>query len=279
MKIEIEKREGYSRRNVDVHVDWAELTTLYRKLSSRPPVKGVILTEYINRRWEEEEWVGARTSQMLDRLSNGYLFHGDIDVSRLPAVAYDRPRPRYTDDSEGEFDYDLYINGETEHFLTKPKRTSHGGIRLKIAYNFATKVNQRIIAEYTKWLGAVIQNLQARGYDLEIEVFSKLTNTYRETAKCHHSIRVSKFGERVMPHDWSALFSPGGYRHFMFLAYMWPQEIHKDLKVVRGMGHTIPSKWDIQWDEKERAITIEIDSRTKVFPLADMTKKFEGLTF
>lgn len=261
--------------------DWHELTVTYRELfeGARIPV-GARLREHVEE-WKsgnKEGWSGANGKEMIDFLKHGYQFEATVDPDKLPFVPYERPRMRYTDDPEGEYDHDLYMNGETEHFLTKPKRQSLIGIRLRIEYTFAWTVNAETIANYAKWVGTVVQSLQARGYDLEIEVVSHSQSVYTQSHDIDESrIRVSKFGERVMPYDWSAIFSPGGYRHLMFLAYMLPGE-DKSLNMTptAGLGGTLQSAWDIKWDPKEREIRFVVNQRGDTFPAEEMTKRFES---
>lgn len=274
-------------------IDWHELKNRYLawyedggdRLVSSPMLKEFLVPSGRKRR-EGENWrtggsfYGPSMEEMAPRLRQGYEFDSTIAPQKLPDVAYDRPRPRYTDDSEGEFNYDLYYQGETEYFLNKPKRKSVGGIRIRAEYVFAAGVSHQMITEYAQWLGTVIQSLQARGFDLEIELFSRVESCYRKAGKPwssedRHYIRVSRFGERIMPWDWSALFSPGGYRHFMFATMMLPAE-ETELNVAEGLGHTLAGAWDIKWHPRERVIEITNDSRGYTFPAEDMTKRFES---
>jgi hypothetical protein len=266
--------------NTQTYLDWYEIVGIYNDIAQNPTkkrFKGRVLRDHISSWQEGGYFYDAKMSDMVDRIRNGYEFDHRAAPASLPNVEYDRPRMRYTDDPEGEYSHDLYITGETEHFLTKPKRKSVGGLRLRIQFNFSCGIGKDMIAEYTQWVGTVIQSLQARGYDLEIELYSEANGVYTNTRKDGHYIRVSKFGERVMPHSWSAAFSPGGFRHFMFLAYMWPEE-SEPVTACGSLGMPLGRKYDITWEPKERIINIETNSHSENFPIDDMTKRFESWT-
>jgi hypothetical protein len=273
------KRNG---QEVSIYYDWMEITSIYRKLAENPGIaKTERLREFSNRggRWDEDSaWFGANRQEMLGWLENGYEFENKVDPDSLPSVAYDRPRARYTDDPEGEFSYDLYIQGETEHFLTKPKRRMMGGIRLNCQYDFNSNVGSKVIAEYGQWIGSVIQNLQAKGFDVEVNLYTYVKNAYSNFPVSKTYVNLSKFGERVMPFDWSSAFSPGGFRHLFFLAYIWPDEMAKDLNINQGLGQAIGKKWDIEWEPKAREIRITNNCDASSFPMKDMTKRFESWT-
>jgi hypothetical protein len=274
-------------KNNDVHItfDWAELTNLYRQVVANPSLaKHIGLKQLVgpNGQWEtEKQWVGSTSQEMLKWLDNGYEFESKVDPDSLPAVAYDRPRMRYTDDPEGEFNYDLYVQGETEHFLTKPKRKMLGGIRINFRYDFSAGVASKTITDYGQWIGSVIQNLQAKGYDLEISIYNQREEMYPSKPDIEYAfyyVKVSKFGERVMPFDWSSAFAPGGFRHLLFLANTWPDNVYPDLVCERNLGRPTLDKWDITWNPTEREIHITCNPRGGGFPMEDMTKRFESWT-
>ena len=274
--------EKQTPKGIDSHTryDWRELSNLYQGITTgQIPVTDSQLQNMVER-WREaaegDHWFGTNSGEMVKRIHDGYEFDSEIDPECLPDVAFERPRMRYTDDPEGEFDHDLYMNGETEYFLTKPKRMSVGGLRLKLNYNFNAGVSNKTIEEYGQWIGTVVQSLQARGYDLEIEVFFSATGSYVGHNVDTHSPKLSNFGERIMPYDWSALFSPGGFRHFTFLMILQVGEVEPNVTTSSGMGRAHDPEWGINWEPRERVIEVTCSADSNNFPAQEMTERFES---
>lgn len=263
------------------YCDWYEITSTFRKIVEDGWRFESSKANEVLASWNYESgFIGCTPDEMLKRLHDGYDFDPSTAPSSLPYVESYRKRPRYTDDPEGDYDYDLYINGETEYFLTKPKRESLIGLRLKIHYDFNCNVKVKFIAEYGQWIGSVVESLQKRGYDLEIMVMQSARNTYTNfNGSDQQMVRVSKFGERVMPRDWSALFSPGGYRMLLWLA-MFLGADESGQKLSGGLGKAQGKRFDITWEPKAREIEFHVNSTTvpSKYPAEDMTKKFESWT-
>lgn len=263
------------------YCDWHEITDTFKKIVKQDwRFKSTRANNTITRWDSEQGFIGATPDEMLKRLHNGYDFDKTLAPSSLPFVESYRKRPRYTDDPEGDYDHDLYMNGETEYFLTKPKRESLIGLRLNIRYDFNCNVSAKFISEYGQWIGSVIEALQTRGYDLEIMVMQSALHTFTHDKQGpdQQMVRVSRFGERVMPRDWSALFSPGGYRMLLWLAmFLGADESGEQLSESLGMADG--ERFDISWEPKRREITFHVNSRgSKKYPAEDMTRKFESWT-
>jgi hypothetical protein len=263
---------------VHAYVDWAEMVKKYtgvftggEGMKSRKGKEWALTLKHNH----EGSFYGASAEQMIERIAKGYSFP-KVELINMPVVSYDRPRPRFTDDPEGEFDNDMFISGETEYFLSKPKRRSVGGIRMKVQIGFTGMVNDRTINEYFTWVGQTIQAIQARGYDLELSVFNHNEKLYHPSGykDSFQNIRISKFGERIIPHDWSALFSPGGHRHFMFMFYMWAGE-QENMAYANDLGASMGKGWRLEWNKDQRALTVHVDSRSNQFPAGKMTKELE----
>jgi hypothetical protein len=264
------------------YCDWHEITGTFKKIVEQDwRYKSERANQFVDDWSHDSSFIGAKPKEMLRRLHQGYDFPPESAPSVLPYVESYRRRPRYTDDPEGDYDHDLYMNGETEYFLTKPKRESLIGLRLKIRYDFNCKVSSKFIAEYGQWVGTVIESLQTRGYDLEIMVMQDAHHTFDHgrDGNDQQMVRVSKFGERVMPRDWAALFSPGGYRMLLWQA-MFLGADSSSHELTYTLGKAQGERFDISWEPKEREITFHVNSTnvpTK-YPAENMTKKFESWT-
>lgn len=275
MKIKIENTSVYAT------ADWAEIVKLYRLyLNGLKEPEGKPFRRQI-KQWKdgEETWFNGNTGEeMLTFLDRGYELEASIDPATLPMVTSQHKRARYTDDPEGEYSHDLYNLGEVDYFLTNPKRESLIGLRLNIEYDFNAIVDKKVVSDYAQWIGSVINALQKRGYDLEINLRCESENSYVGlNGHGQFNILVSKFGERVMPFDWSALFAPGGFRHFFFMMIYQGQEEHPLLTATSGLGRAASHDFDINWNPKLREIDITTNGRAaKSFPAEAMTKKFES---
>ena len=137
--------------NTQTTFDWHELVRAYEDImTGTRKVTGRQAVNHISE-WEQGgSFYDATSKEMIDRIHNGFEFDYKAAPESLPNIEYDRPRMRYTDDPEGEYSHDLYITGETEHFLTKPKRKSVGGLRLRVQYNWNCAISKKTIAEYTQ---------------------------------------------------------------------------------------------------------------------------------
>jgi hypothetical protein len=279
MKFEKINKNGIATQ---FYCDWYDITSTFRRIVEHDwRYKSETTANRIINKWSyENSFFGCTPDEMLKRLHTGYDFDKSLAPSSLPFVESYRKRPRYTDDPEGDYDHDLYMNGETEYFLTKPKRESLIGLRLKIRYDFNCIVNAKFIAEYGQWIGAIIESLQTRGYDLEIMVMQSSDGTYgmKGNGVDQQMVRVSKFGERVMPRDWSALFSPGGYRMLLWQAIFLGAD-ESGLRLSPSLGRADGRGFDISWEPKAREITFHVNSNANgKYPAEDMTRKFESWT-
>lgn len=277
MKFEIDK----DKRTTSMLVDWAEVVQLYRRyVGSGYKAEAREFNRQI-REWRDgtnKGFSGNTGEEMIEFLDRGYEFPKQIDADVLPVVSAFKKRQSYTDDPEGEYSHDLYTMGEPEFFLTTPKREKLIGIRLNVEYSFIHYVPAKVLGEYAQWVGGMINVLQTKGYDLEIVVSTKIRSPYRGFQISDFDIRVSRFGERVMPHDWSALFSPGGFRHFYFMLAHEGKERENKLIVEEGLGECIVHNYDINWDPNARQITIHNHPGASEFPADEMTKKFQSWT-
>ena len=269
MKVEI--KDKY----VHAYIDWHELVNKYKDIfvKDKSFEYGRYASKWVKdlKNGNDPRFYGSDAKEMIERINKGYSFP-DVHINTLPIVSYDRPRPRYTDDAEGEFDWDMFANGEVDCFLSKPKKESMGGIRMKVQIGFVARVQDRTITQYFKWVGQTLQAIQARGYDLELSIFNRNDTLYPQYHGSYQNIRISKFGEKIITKDWSALFSPGGHRHFMFMFYMWAAEQEK-LSYAHHLGGSRGKGWKLEWEPDQRQLTIHVDSAAREFPSEQLTRE------
>ena len=177
---------------------------------------------------------GVSHTEMVDYIRNGYEFPTSVDPSAIPMVEYEREHSVLNDDPLGEFQYDLYIAGDTDYYRNRPLKKNRAGIRLLLGFGWRAGTPARVIGDYGAWVGALIKALQAKGHDLEVCVYTRGDRRYisGSTPTSEHYVWLSKFGERIMPSTYSALFTPGAYRHFFFYYYGLEEErVHREVTV------------------------------------------------
>ncbi len=210
---------------------------------------------------EEGIWSGASYEDACKWIKQGYDLESHSSHMSVPSMTVDKPRWIYSDDSEGEFNYDLYAMGETEYFLSRTPRPQRAGIKVNIGYGFRADTPASTIADYGKWVGEVLFNIIAQGFDVEVNIES------RNNEKLTVLIQVSRFGEQMMMNEWSAFFSPAGHRHFVFMARRM---------AGRKIGGSIHRGWTVKWDEKERILSFDCNSMEHgSFPIESMTDQYE----
>lgn len=211
--------------------------------------------------YDFDPFMGQAPATTCDHLRNGYRPENIFDVSERNHVA---KKPRFVyDECEGEVDVGMLLAGSDEPFLNIERREGKPGLRLELDFAFLGSVNAKQLALYGEWIAGLIAGLEASGFDLEVFITSS-----RET-RCYSSgydfftnrIQVKKFGEKSNFTEWSALFSPGGYRHLIWTAatmctpeFPVPFEMRVESSASRSAGVC-----EAKWDAEKRLITTTTD--------------------
>ena len=190
----------------------------------------------------------------------------------------DRAKWQWSDDPEGEFDYDTYLLGETECYRTRRKRKHRGGVRVEVAMSFSCNIRAQVIAEYGQFVADVLGTIQGMGSDVEVSIVQSGAHMYRETLRDTTEIEivVSRFGEQVMIREWSALFSPGGFRHLVFAGMALPERT-ADRHINAGWGMPQHREWSVKFEDDSRTLKISCDSRSSSFPRDRMESQMREL--
>lgn len=273
-----------------VRYTFAQITELYKQVHDgryKPKCYQFrrMVKDWNSNNRRERKFFSVTMPEMVEVLNKGYEFPKDTKTHIPATVARARRRMRYTDDTDGEFDWDLFSNGDTECYLNRPKRNAMIGIRFKLNFTFSASTSNEIIDEYGAWVGSVLDYLMASGYDVELSILSKCTEQYRVDSYSKQTdteIVLSEFGKQVMPKDWASFFSPGGYRHFVFFANSHSADV-LGTDVRAGYGQPLRNlfrKWDVIWETDTR--TIEVRNNTMPsgkFPAESMTEKIKEIQF
>lgn len=271
--------DGYVTR----FYDWAELATFYREIVNPETDVSWDRSGAIDstlRPAQPGDWSGASAKQIVERLDDGYDLPALDGVATPSTLEAEKARWRWTDNPEGEYQHDAFLNGEADYYVLRDRIGPKPGINIEVAMNFSASVNESIIGQYGTFVGQTIRAMQGQGYDCAITLItreSRLLDGERKSGSC---ITVSRFGEVIMAHDWSAIFSPGGFRHLVFAAYIMPG-FDENARVYSSLGHPEPRKneFDIEFDRDSRTIRIHCDARSYggSFPAAALTDKLAKL--
>lgn len=259
--------------------DWARIRDDYRaytlseKKASDATLRGLI------GQWAggyRGSFVGASDVEMREWLAHGFevppLEKGAVPVSEAPT-------PDWTfNDVDGEYDHDLFISGEPEYYLDSQPDDTPAGVRLALGYGFLANVKPEVVAKYGAWVGSAVNALQTRGLDLEVSVEYEGLGRYGggRGERRRHRIIVSRFGEVNIGTDWSALFSPGSYRHLAFMTYCLAAEDGDERHADSGLGSSVSRHFGVDYEPATRTIRTQTDAqhRGTNFPAEMMTKAF-----
>lgn len=274
-------RHRYTHTFGDVAARYNDLTT-----GKAIPYDDVMSTKVYE--WREDTrtgWSGASAAEMREWISNGY----EPDIPFDPPIVVPTENTTthvgsWTDDPLGEFDQVLYDLAEPECYYQEEQRRFLGGIVVRVETTFASTVKATVPAAYGQWCAAVVKAIMAKGYDVNLTVFRVSRDMYgREVGPTLDEVILKKFGEPVSFRDFSAMFSPGGYRHLMFLSYLMTAEAN-GYKPNRSFSRSLTDdhKWGMNWDADTRTLEFQCHRRAssyEVFPSDDMTRQFQTLSF
>lgn len=266
---------------------YAKVAQYYRDLiSGRLEPRGDTLQESVEN-WKSAnrgsgynyDFYGAGSDEMLGRLNSGY----DFPPGNLPDMPVDLTGtgPRWTfNDSEGDYLHEEFMSGESDYYVERQIAESKPGIYLHVECSFVCDTPHETVSQYGQWVGATVAAIQGSGYDVALRLTSTLDSLYEEEAgkRAEIVVQVTRFGEVLLPRDFAVLFSPGGYRHLIFLAKMIPgEEIiapagtdKRSAELVTpsgGLGTPIMSHgWGVEFDADARILHFTPDSHGSPFP-------------
>lgn len=256
--------------------DWAVVRDAYMRWTdpSTDRSKLPIRVQRLFNSWSGG-WSGATIDQAREWTARGYEPPA-LDTGAVASLSSDVDKPRWiwSDDPEGEFDHDLYSSGEVDCYRSRTKRAQRVGINVEMGFGFHAGMKASTIADYANWVGSVLQAIQRQGFDVALSLFYEGTNTYRGGSNDRVSIQVARFGERVMFREWSALFSPAGFRHLFFAAIVVAEETDPPVKAAEGLGSPKHRKYAVTFDKATR--TLRFDNAQGPFPADQMSAEFEA---
>jgi hypothetical protein len=235
--------------------------------------------DYCVRSWTDNpEWTGATDAEVREWIRRGYdLPTLPDDVPRPAADLSEKPRWRRSDDPEGEFQYDDFLNGEPEYYLARDRVGPKPGINVEVGFSFACNVSVDVPVAYGEWVGSALRAIQAQGYDVALSMVNRVTGNFqgRYDQEDETHIVCSTFGQTKLAVDWSILWSPAGFRHLMFLAKCLPDFRESVESVSTGLGLPQNPGWGVEWAGDTRTLRFTVGEGR--FPAHDMTAKLTEL--
>lgn len=258
-------------------INYAELKQLYIDATSGKRVaKRVKNQEIISRLvdgWKNDSsFYGVKTTEVVKWLRDGYRQEG---LTLNPPVEPIRKRRRIMYAEEGELQLDLAWSGHDYPFLQWTKRETMPGMRCNIYANFQAGTKVDIIQQYYRFCLRALIALENSGIDLEVWISSDSIDIFGNgdrSDKLFQHVEVKKEGEQTDYLGWSAMVSPGGYRHLFFLEHVIGCDRNgRDSTHGLGRGMNMYNQgWECQYDIDERQLTFRCPWHPKEFPDQEM---------
>lgn len=229
-------------------------------------------------RWQtRQSWNGGMSGQdVIETLRRGYKIPGyaieDADISPLR-----KRRKMEFNDQEGEYQHDLFISGFDSPYLTFQQRDKIPSVDIECDCSFTHFVPGSVITEYARWVIKMLMNLDSSGIDTAVTITGTIAAPFEPTDKSKqmvHWIRVKRINEVCDPHEWSAIFCPGGYRMITLLELIKASDaVGKSCNLL--LGYPRGKGWRVEFDREYGKIRMCSDSHSELpFPRAKMTAEF-----
>lgn len=223
------------------------------------------------RGWQtRSRFYGPSSKQMIEWLHKGYVEKG---LTLDPPIDPVRKRRRLQYGDEGELQLDLMWSGHDYPFLQWTKREIMPGMRVDILYNFQAGTQVNVIIDYCRFVLRSLVALESAGIDLEVWISSDSSNIFSGswTDTLYNHVQVKKEGEQTDYLGWSAMISPGGFRHLMFLDYVVSSDsLGKDVSGGLGRAVNMPGSWKVSFDPQERFLRFYCPWHPYDFPEKEM---------
>lgn len=222
--------------------------------------------------WADASWAGCSIAEMQGYLQNGYKVEqlGSPPTDLLPK----RKRRRLLFTEDGEVQVDLALSGFDYPFLEWEKRERKPGMRVNIGLAFSCGTDTAVVAAYETWCARMLYTLEEIGYDLEINVSVPVTSMSNQSnERTDVLLKVKGENEASDFTQWSALFSPGGFRHLGILSMQLASDkLGEDCTGFHG--YPVKDEWGIEFDSDQRTMKVQCSSGSSQFPEAMMTERF-----
>ena len=220
-------------------------------------------------------WSGGNAKQVAEWCRDGYSA-GEL-AGDFGEYHETRDRRRLVFGETGELHADLAMSGFDYPFQEWTPRRRKPGLAVHIEFTFAASTPAKVVEEYGRWIAQMVQRFETSGFDLEVSLSIPGIGTYQDdrTRKDVTHIRLKRENEASDFSDWSAMFSPGGFRVLGFTALALGGVFHKT-EVCSSLG--MPDgkgQWNIEWSPETRLLNVRCPNHSDSFPADKLTKQLE----
>jgi hypothetical protein len=237
---------------------------------------GKIMTEPVANR-AVIEWADLKAA-FLDFYNGGTptkglsMHHAEFPVTSEYVPS--RPSRRMVFSEDGELDLTLAWSGHDYPYLEWEQQRQKPGIKVVAEFGFSSACDHREIAKYGAWVLGILEGLETMGYDIELDLTFTTGNQNDSVPSRNENfqtiVRVKRENELTDLSDFSALFSPGGYRILMFIAAsLAADKIGATLS--SSLGKCNIRKDDVSYDTETGILRIDKNQREDDFDQEGMT--------
>jgi hypothetical protein len=230
---------------------------------------------------ERNSWNGCTADEMAGWLRSGFESpEFPIGDSYIPKAE----SRRMVFGEEGELDLTLAWSGHDYPYLSWETRKSKPGLRMLCEFGFSGAISDELIAKYGAWIMGILEGLSTRGYDIELDIrFTtheqnsavRGNGLRRDMSNIHSTIiRVKRENELTDLSDFSALFSPGGYRILMFLATALAAD-KLNAQLDGGIGSCVSKETSVDYNAETATLDIWANQMSAHYDFEAMSKMVE----
>lgn len=257
-------------------IDYGELKQLYIDVVAGKKIckyerNNRILDSLVGGWSGKSSFYGPSSKEVIEWLHNGYKTEG---LTLDPPIEPIRQRRRLQFAEEGELQLDLVYSGHDYPFLTWTKRMTMPGMLVNMYCNFQAGTRVDVIIAYYRFCLRSLVALENSGIDLEVQITSDSQDIFTNGNRLdtlHQHVTVKKEGENTDYLGWSAMISPGGYRHLMFLEHVIGcDRLGRTIDMGLGRGMNMHQGWKVEFDVDERKLTFRCPWHPSSFPEEEM---------
>lgn len=280
LKAEIEKPKSAAGK-VDRRVfQFHEIRNMFRDFVKSPASvysaqnaeKGKTLAGH----WKDS-WSGCTDTEMAAFLADGYRVSGLSEISSLSPA---RPQRRVIFGEEGdELLVDLALNGDDAPFVEWEKRNTKPGLTVELHVNFNSHYPAATIMQYQRWIARMLKTLDENHIPMDVTLIMNSVRASATNPSVKHQtvIQVRKAGEAIDFANWSAMFSPGGFRILGIMAIgAHVDRTHEKIGMGYGSSEDYGA-WTVAYDDVRNVMVVGNDGRDTTFPEFDMTEKLRSV--
>jgi len=235
--------------------------------------------EHFHNQWESANasgWYGASLDDVKAWISRGFHVEGLRNIGADIAPERKRRKLKYAE--EGEMQIDLMLSGFDFPFLEWEKREKKPGLRVDIPLSFNANTDAELIAQYQRWVAQTLYTIETLGIDPEVNLVIQTERSYKGKRGIHSLlIRVKKENEASDFLNWSAMFSPGGFRMLGFAAMALAGD-KRGWQLRSDLGRAVSQgSWGVAWNEESRKLEIQANHSARSFPADVMTDRLRNI--